>query len=217
MLLHLLILRLLTFGSVVMMPLRHFQRTSINEAFIRNAKSFCRTLPTPTFPLSFTVGDGSHYVTSQSHVLSCLSRSFTPTCTGIDRSVTLFFTRVRGMHIPLTPQLVADVLRVPRIEFPNYPSCKRLRTVSGDELMSAFCEHPTAWGEHLFIPYRPFAKGPRFMNMVMTFILHPLSHYNFITKPRARFLLSLLEYLIIDFSSHFISFHHRCSFRFGVL
>ena len=143
-------------------------------------------------------------MTSQSHVLSCLSRSFTPTCTGIDRSVTLFFTRVRGMHIPLTPQLVADVLRVPRIEFPNYPSCKRLRTVSGDELMSAFCEHPTAWGEHLFIPYRPFAKGPRFMNMVMTFILHPLSHYNFITKPRARFLLSLLEYLIIDFSSHFI-------------
>ena len=42
------------------------------------------------------------------------------------------------------------------------------------------------------------------MNMVMTFILHPLSHYNFITKPRARFLFSLLEHLTIDFSSHFI-------------
>ena len=42
------------------------------------------------------------------------------------------------------------------------------------------------------------------MNMVMTFVLHPLSHYNSIIEPHARFLLSLLEYLIIDFPSHFI-------------
>ena len=48
-----------------------------------DGKSFCRTLPTPTFALSFTVGDGSHYVTSWSPVLLCLSRSFTPTYTGL--------------------------------------------------------------------------------------------------------------------------------------
>ena len=42
------------------------------------------------------------------------------------------------------------------------------------------------------------------MNMVITFVLHPLSHYNSITEPRAQFLLSLLEHLTIDFSSHFI-------------
>ena len=42
------------------------------------------------------------------------------------------------------------------------------------------------------------------MNMVTTFVLHPLSHYNSITKPHARFLLSLLEHLTIDFPSHFI-------------
>ena len=40
--------------------------------------------------------------------------------------------------------------------------------------------------------------------MVMTFILHPLSHYNSITETRARFLLSLLEDISIDFPSHFI-------------
>ena len=40
--------------------------------------------------------------------------------------------------------------------------------------------------------------------MVMTFVLHPLSHYNFITEPHARFLLSLLEDIFIDFPSHFI-------------
>ena len=42
------------------------------------------------------------------------------------------------------------------------------------------------------------------MNIVMTFVLHHLSHYNSITEPRARFLLSLLEHLTIDFPSHFI-------------
>ena len=42
------------------------------------------------------------------------------------------------------------------------------------------------------------------MNIVMTFVLHPLSHYNSIIEPRARFLLSLLEHLTIDFPSHFI-------------
>ena len=81
---------------------------------------------------------------------------------------------------------------------------ERLRTVSKDEPKSAFCEHPFKWGERQFTYYSSFAKGPRFLNMVMTFVLHPLSHYNSITEPRARFLLSLLEYLLIDFPSHFI-------------
>ena len=123
---------------------------------------------------------------------------------GIDHSVPLFFTRIRGTCIPVTPQLVTDVLRVPRIEFPNYPSCERLRTVSRDKLMSSFCERPTAWDECLFTPCRPFAKGPKFMNMVMTFVLHPFSHYNSITESHARFLLSLLEHLTIDFPFCFI-------------
>ena len=47
-------------------------------------------------------------------------------------------------------------------------------------------------------------KGLRFLNMVMTFILHPLSHYNTITEPRAWFLLSLLKDISIDFPSHCI-------------
>ena len=41
--------------------------------------------------------------------------------------------------------------------------------------------------------------------MVMTFTLTPLSHYNSITEPRARFLLSLLKDLSVDFLSHFIT------------
>ena len=123
---------------------------------------------------------------------------------GIDCSVPLFFTHVRGTHIPITLQLVADVLWVPRIEFPNHPSCERLRIVSRNELMFAFYERPSVWGERQFTPCRLFANCSRFLNIVMTFVLHPLSYYNSITEPRARFLLSLLEHLTIDFLSHFI-------------
>ena len=96
------------------------------------------------------------------------------------------------------------MLHIPRVEHPDYPDCERLRTVSKGEMISAFCECPTDWGDRQFTPCRPFAKGPGFMNMVMTFALHPFFHYNFITEPRTRFLLSLLEHLTIDFSSHFI-------------
>ena len=76
--------------------------------------------------------------------------------------------------------------------------------MSKDELNATFCECLSDWGVRQFTPCKPFTKSPRFMNMVMTFVLHPLSHYNSITEPRARFLLSLLEHLTIDFPSHFI-------------
>ena len=122
----------------------------------------------------------------------------------IDRSVPLFFTRIRGTRIPVTPQLVADVLWVLKVEFPDYLGCEHLRTMSKDELKSAFYKRPCEWGEHQFTYCSTFAKGPRFLNMVMTFVLYPLSYYNSITEPHARFLLSLLEHLTIDFPSHFI-------------
>ena len=57
---------------------------------------------------------------------------------GFDFLVPLFHTRVRGTHIAITSQLVVDVLLVPRVEFPNYPSCEHLRTVSKDKLKSDF-------------------------------------------------------------------------------
>ena len=87
---------------------------------------------------------------------------------------------------------------------PDYPVFERQRTVSKDKLIFAFYERPSDWGERQFTYCSGFAKGPQFLNMVMTFVLHPLSHYNSIIEPHARFLLSLLEHFIIDFPSHFI-------------
>ena len=121
-----------------------------------------------------------------------------------DFSIPLFHTRVRGTRIVVTSELVTNVLCISRVEHPNYPGCECLRTVSKDEMISAFCERTADWGDCQFTPCLTFAKGHRFMNMVMTFVLHPLSHYNSIVEPHARFFLSLLEHLTIDFPTHFV-------------
>ena len=71
---------------------------------------------------------------------------------GSDFSKPLFSTRVRGTRIVVTSQLVADVLHVPRVEHPDYPGCECLRTVSKDEMISAFCERPVDWGDLQFTP-----------------------------------------------------------------
>ena len=71
---HLLLLLILlphTSSSVIRRPKQTSLRTSLDEAFIQNAKSFCRTSSTLAYPLSFTVRVGSHCVTSRSLVHPC--------------------------------------------------------------------------------------------------------------------------------------------------
>ena len=94
--------------------------------------------------MSFTVEVESHCVT-----VTCpfvLIQEFYSNMHGIDSSVPLFHTRVRGTHIVVTPKLVSDVLRVLRVEHLDYPSYERLRTMSKDEMISAFYERPSNWG-----------------------------------------------------------------------
>ena len=71
---HLLLLLLLTplhlmYSSIMKRPSRTSQRTFHDEAFIRNAKSFCQTFLTLNYPLLSTVGVGSHYVAPRSRAL----------------------------------------------------------------------------------------------------------------------------------------------------
>ena len=116
-----------------------------------------------------------------------------------------FVTTFSGTRIVVTLDLISNVLHVPKVAHLDYPGYDHLRTMSKDELLSHFCETPSTWGGKLNTPCLGFAKGLRFFNIVMTFTLTLLSYYNSITKPRARFLLSLLEDLSIDFPSHFIT------------
>ena len=115
-----------------------------------------------------------------------------------DYSIPCFITHVRGTRIVVTLELISKVLHVLRESHLDYPKCPCLKT--------NFCLSSIRRLLHGVIvkTCSGFAKVPRFLNMVMTFVLHPLSHYNSITEPHARFLLSLIEDLTIDFPSHFI-------------
>ena len=71
---HLLLLLILlphTSSSVMRRPKWNSLSTSLDEEFIQNARSSCQTSPTLTYPLSFTIGVGSHCVTSWSLVHPC--------------------------------------------------------------------------------------------------------------------------------------------------
>ena len=118
---------------------------------------------------------------------SMLIQEFYSNMHGFNFSIPFFSTRIRGTRIVVTPQLVTDVLHVPRVEHPDYPGCEHLRTVSKDEMISAFYKRPADWGDRSLTPCKTFAKGPRFMNMVMTFVLHPLFH------------ITLSQSLVLDF------------------
>ena len=132
---------------------------------------------------------------------SMIIQEFYSNMHGFDTSIPHFITRIWGTRIVVTSDVISEVLHIPRAVHPDYPSCDRL---SKNELSSLFCESPSSWGDHQNTPCSGFAKCPRFLTMVMTFVFHPLSHYNSITEPRTQFLLSLLEELSIDFPSYFI-------------
>ena len=114
-------------------------------------------------------------------------------------STSFFHLCLRYAHRS-TPDIVSEVLHVPRVAHPDYPGCDHLRTMSKDELSSLFYETPSSWGDRQNTPCLGFAKGPRFLNMVMTFVLHPLSHHNSITEPRTRFCNPSLRGLPLIFS-----------------
>ena len=120
----------------------------------------------------------------------------------IDTSMPRFTTVFRGTHIIVTLDFISEVLHVPRVDQPDYPSHPHLTSISRDELASLYCEKAMLWGGTLNFSTIEFTKGPRFLNVVMTFVLTPRSHYNTITKSHAHFLLFLMERLSIDFPSH---------------
>ena len=89
---------------------------------------------------------------------SMLIQEFYSNMHGFDFSVSLFSTRIRGMRIVVTPQVVADVLHVPRVEHPDYPGCERLRTVSKDEMILLFMSVPLIGAIVSLLYVRPLLK-----------------------------------------------------------
>ena len=71
---------LLTYGSVMRRTNQNSRKTFHDVAFIRNVKSFYQTFLILTYPLSSTVGVGSHFMASQSRALPWSYRSSTTIC-----------------------------------------------------------------------------------------------------------------------------------------
>ena len=75
---------------------------------------------------------------------SVIIQEFYSNMHGFDISTPHFVTRVRGTCIVVTPDIVSEVLHVPRVVHPDYLGYDRLRTVSKDEFSSLFCETPSS-------------------------------------------------------------------------
>ena len=181
---HCLIPLLFLSGFVMIKPVKTF------EELLQTWHSF----GTPRYPIKLL-----WYYSSNCHIRAGLGISLWDTRelslrdhTGVflqyaqfDYSIPWFITFARGTCIVVTPELISDVLHVSKESHPDYLGCPHLWTVSKDKLLSLFYKTPSSWGDCWNTSCSGFAKGPRFLNMVMTFVLHLLSHYNSITKPHA--------------------------------
>ena len=90
----------------------------------------------------------------------------------IDTSVPRFTMVFWGTHIVVTPEFNSNVLHIPRVDLPDYPSHRHLSSVSQDEMASFVCEKAMVWGDTLNFSTTKFAKGPRILNIVI-FVLTP--------------------------------------------
>ena len=84
---------------------------------------------------------------------------------GIDIVVSQFVTTFRGTRIIVTPDLISNVLCVPRVVHPDYVCCDHLWIVSRDELISHFYGIPSVWGGKLNTPCSGFANGLKFLKI----------------------------------------------------
>ena len=94
---------------------------------------------------------------------SVLIQEFYSNMHGFDYSIPLFVTHVRDTGIMVTPDIVSDVFRVPRVGHPNYPGYDCLKTVSKDELISTFYVRPFDWVTISSLLARPLLKALIFL------------------------------------------------------
>ena len=104
----------------------------------------------------------------------------------------------------VTLNIVSEVLHVPKVAYPDYPVVSVWGLCPSTSLYLLFVSVHLIGVIISSLPIWPFLKALDFLTWLWFFFLHPFSHYNSITEPRAWFLFSLLKHLTIDFPSHFI-------------
>ena len=154
-------------------PKQTSMRTSLTRRFIWNTRSFCLIFQTLIYPVHLALEIRLLYVRYPKVVPVCSFKNSTPHMHAIDTSVPRFTTVFQGTCTVVTLDFISKVLHVPRVTHPNYPSHPRLHNIPLYELASLFCEKAMVWGDTLNFSTIDFAKSPRILNMVMTFVLTP--------------------------------------------
>ena len=105
------------------------------------------------------------------------------------------FLRKKKYHI--SPDIVAAVLKIPRVDQPGYPFIDQFVPLR-DKMMELFCGKPTAWGTKKSNPTTDFTCEARIFNLVTSHNLLPVSHRNTVGLRRAQFLYALMTGVTID-------------------
>ena len=204
MVLHLLLLFLQEIGSIIQNPKRIFDDKFCDKVVHSKRQVILSDFSDTPLPVAFSTQGWESLYKKPSRCPSVFIQKFYSNIHPINTFVPQFTMIFWGTHIVVTSELIFDVLYVPRVDRPNYPSHPCLRFISWDGLASRFYEKAMVWDDLLNFTTHDFAKGPRILKMVMTFVLIARSHYNTIIEPHAHFLFSLLEGFFIYFPSQMI-------------
>uniref|UniRef100_A0A2N9ERH9 Putative plant transposon protein domain-containing protein n=1 Tax=Fagus sylvatica TaxID=28930 RepID=A0A2N9ERH9_FAGSY len=94
------------------------------------------------------------------------------------------------------------------LEYPFAPTTDP----TDDTIMSYFSEETIAWGSSSKCGSQSFTAKTRVFNLIMSFNILPLSHWNTLSKSRARFLYAFMKGVSIDLPSvicrEMIEMHH---------
>ena len=120
-----------------------------------------------------------------------------------------FFFRNKIYHI--SPDVVSTALQLLRVSEAGYPFAPTTDPTD-DTIMSYFSEKTMAWGSSSKCGSQSFTAKTRVFNLIMSFNILPLSHWNTLSKSRARFLYAFMKGVSIDLPSvicrEMIEMHH---------
>ena len=145
----------------------------MTKQFIWNTKLFYLIFWIHLYSVRLALKVGNLFPKKHSRCPHVFIQEFYSKIHAISISIPQFTTIFWGTRIVVTPNLITNVLHVPKVACSDYPSHPHLRSISQDELASHFCERPMLQGDALNFTTHEFAKALRILNMVMTFVLNP--------------------------------------------
>ena len=130
MVLHLLLLFLQEIGSIIQNPKRIFDDKFCDKVVHSERQVILSDFSDTPLPVAFSTQGWESLYKKPSRCPSVFIQKFYSNIHPINTFVPQFTMIFRGTHIVVTSELIFDVLYVPRVDRPNYPSHPCLRFIS---------------------------------------------------------------------------------------